>query len=289
MKNLYPTSFADIGRWAAESGVPMGEAKFRFAQYGVLRAIAGSKALSGLLVFKGGNALDFIWQPNRSTRDLDFSAKESNLGTEQIRDLLAASLGRAARETGVAYQVQRVRQNPPGANKTFITYDITVGYALPDDQRSRQKIACGESVSQVVPVEISLNEQICAVVEVDIDGAHPLQVSSLEDILAEKLRALLQQLIRNRSRCQDLLDIAVSLRQHPKLNHAEVAEYLLRKAAARDVPVSREAFRREEIKGRATLGYEELAATTRNIFIPFSEAYAEVMAFVERLDLPEQA
>lgn len=289
MKNLYPTSFADIGRWAAENGVPVGEAKFRFAQYGVLRAIASSKALSGLLVFKGGNALDFVWQPNRSTRDLDFSARESNLGAEQIRDLLAASLGRAARETGVAYQVQRVRQNPPGANKTFITYDITVGYALPDDQRSRQKIERGESVSQVVPVEISLNEPICAVVEVDIEGAHPLQVSSLEDIVAEKLRALLQQLIRNRSRCQDLLDIAVNLRKHPELNHAQVAEYLLRKAAARDVPVSREAFRREEIRERAAVGYEELAATTRNIFIPFPEAYAEVMAFVERLDLPEQA
>jgi len=85
------------------------------------------------------------------------------------------------------------------------------------------------------------------------------------------------------------LDIAVNLREHPELNHAEVTEYLLRKAAARDVPVSREAFRREEIRERAAVGYEELAATTRNIFIPFPEAYAEVMAFVERLDLTEQA
>ena len=287
MKNLYPTSFGDIARWAAESGVPVSEAKFRFAQYGVLQAITASKALSSILVFKGGNALDFVWQPNRSTKDLDFSARESELGVEQIRELLASSLQRAGRETDITYRVQRVKQNPPGANKTFITYDMTVGYALPDDLRSRQKIEHGENVSPVVPIEISLNEPICAVVDIDIDSTHPLQVSTLEDIVAEKLRALLQQPIRNRSRRQDLLDIAVTLRGYPELNRTEVAEYLLRKAAARNVSVSRAAFRQEEVKTRAAQGYNELAATTRNLFIPFEEAYVEVMAFVDQLDLPE--
>lgn len=288
MKNLYPTSFADTGRWASESGVSVGEARFRFAQYGVLRAVAASKALSSLLVFKGGNALDFVWQPNRSTKDLDFSARESDLRAEQIRELLEAGLQRVGREIGVIYRVQRFRQNPPGENKTFITYDVTVGYALPDDLRSRQKIERGENVSPIVPVEISLNEPICAVIELDIDGTHPLQVSTIEDIVAEKLRALLQQPIRNRSRRQDLLDIAVRLQGDDEIDRAQVTEYLLRKAAARGVPVSREAFNDEEVKTRAAEDYEELAATTRRTFIPFAEAYAEVMTFVNELDLPER-
>jgi predicted nucleotidyltransferase component of viral defense system len=288
VKNLYPTSFAETARWAAETGLPVGEARFRFAQYGVLRAVASSKVLSETLVFKGGNALDFVWQPNRSTRDLDFSARESDLGAGRIRELLTASLARAGRETGVAYRVQRVRQNPPGENKTFITYDVKIGYALPDDLRSRQKIEHSEDVSAVVPVEISLNEPICASVGVDIDAAHPLEVSTLEDIVAEKLRALLQQPIRNRSRRQDMLDIAVILRGGEDLDRAKVAEYLIRKAAARSVPVSREAFRGQEIKARAAEGYEELEATTRYTFISFAEAYAEVMALVDRLNLPEQ-
>jgi hypothetical protein len=68
-----------------------------------------------------------------------------------------------------------------------------------------------------------------------------------------------------------------------------VAEYLLRKAAARSVPVSREAFKDEEIKARAAEGYDELEATTRSTFIPFAEAYAEVLAFVDRLDVPERS
>jgi hypothetical protein len=55
------------------------EAKFRFAQYGILQAVAGSRTLSQVLAFKGGNALDFFWQPNRSTKDLDFSSRDSTL------------------------------------------------------------------------------------------------------------------------------------------------------------------------------------------------------------------
>lgn len=288
MKNLYPTSLAEAARWAAEAGVPVAEARFRFAQYGVLRAVASSRALSETLVFKGGNALDFVWQPNRSTKDLDFSARETDLGAEQIRELLRRSLAFAARETGIAYRVQRVRQNPPGENRTFITYDVKVGYALPDELRGRQRIERGEDVSAVVPVEISLNEPICASVGVDVDAAYLLAVSTREDIVAEKLRALLQQPIRNRSRRQDMLDVAVILRGPEDLDRAKVAEFLIRKAAARSVPVSREAFRGEEIRRRAAEGYEELATTTRSVFLPFEEAYAEVMTFVDRLDLPER-
>ena len=52
----------------------MSEARQRFAQYAVLRAVASPARLSELLVFKGGDALDFVWSPNRSTIDLDFSA-----------------------------------------------------------------------------------------------------------------------------------------------------------------------------------------------------------------------
>ncbi len=50
----------------------MSEARRRFAQYAVLRAIAPSARLSELLVFEGGNALDYVRSPNRSTIDLDF-------------------------------------------------------------------------------------------------------------------------------------------------------------------------------------------------------------------------
>ena len=52
----------------------MSEARRRFAQCAVLRAIASSARLSELWVFNGGDALDFVWSPNRRTIALDFSA-----------------------------------------------------------------------------------------------------------------------------------------------------------------------------------------------------------------------
>jgi predicted nucleotidyltransferase component of viral defense system len=286
MKSLYPTSFAEISEWASTNNVSVNEAKLRFAQYGVLRAIAGSEILSSSIVFKGGNALDFIWQPNRSTKDLDFSSINSDLSEEELKKSITLSLQLAGRETGIAFQLQRFKQNPSGPNKTFITYDIAIGYALPDDESSRKKIERGNSVSPVVPLEISINEIVCGVTTIDLQGIHSLQVSTPEDIVAEKLRALLQQQIRKRSRCQDMLDIAVILRNR-ELNRAAVADYLQRKAVARDVQVSLAAFQHEELRKQAQIGYAELEPTTRELFIPFEEAYQDVLTFVATLNLPE--
>jgi hypothetical protein len=44
-----------------------------------------------------------------------------------------------------------------------------------------------------------------------------LRIATLEDIVGEKLRAILQQPVRNHSRAQDVFDIAVDL-QSPSLS-----------------------------------------------------------------------
>jgi hypothetical protein len=245
----YPTSLQTIGKWAAEHKMTVAVAKFRFVQYGVLQAVAGSHALSQVLAFKGGNALDFVWQPNRSTKDLDFSSKDSALTAEQIRTLLKPSLQRVSRNTGVLYRVQRMEQQPPGPDRSFITFDGAIGYGLPDDQRNRQLIEQDQNSRATVPLDINLNEPICSVVE---------------------------------------LDICVVVRDHPDLDLNLTAEFLLEKAKARDVPVSRAAFHQKEIEARASEGYSELKETARNTFVEFDEAFATVLGLVNRLPLPDQ-
>jgi predicted nucleotidyltransferase component of viral defense system len=193
VKLTYPTSLPGIGEWAASNGMTVTEAKIRFAQYGILQAVADSRNLSQILTFKGGNALDFVWQPNRSTKDLDFSSKDSTLTAEQIRTFLTPSLERVSRSMGVLYRVQRMEQQPPGPNRSFITFEGTIGYALPEDRRNRQLIQRGKSSKAAVHIDVSLNEPICGIVEVDIASSNLLRVCQLEDIVAEKLRALLQQ------------------------------------------------------------------------------------------------
>ncbi len=291
MTASYPTSFDEIRAWAAESNVDVQEARVRFAQYSVLRAVATSRMLSAVLVFKGGNALDFVWQPNRSTRDLDFSADTSELdppgGAARLRELLTPPLGWVGRELALALAVQTVRQQPPGEDKTFITYRATVGYALPDDPRSRERIRLGEVVSSVIPLDVSLNEPICADTLVDFRAARPLRVSTVEDIVAEKLRALLQQPIRNRQREQDLLDIAVILKRGVRLDPDRVARFLREKAQARGVPISKAALRDPDVAARARRDYDALRSFTRTTFIPFEEALVLLHDMVRVLPIPD--
>lgn len=287
----YPSDFGAIAAWAAAQRVPVTEARRRFAQYAVLQAIADSRTLGSILVFKGGNALDFIWQPNRSTLDLDFSVdparSEVALTEATLKDLFDRSLDAVGRRLGMTFGVHQVEQQPPGPNRTFITYEVTIGYILPDDTRLRERIAKGHRNTQIIRVDISLNEPICAAEIVALDGRRRLRVSTLEDIVAEKLRALLQQPIRNRYRRQDLLDIAVILRERPDLDRALVAAFLQRKAAARNVPVSRAAFRQPEIAVRAAQDYGALQPTTRALFIPLDDALASLYELVDTLAVPE--
>ncbi len=292
----YPTSFGEIGAWARESGVPLSEARQRFAQYAILRGIASSASLRELLVFKGGNALDFIWSPNRSTRDLDFSVDMTRLQGQdfvemELQNLLSSAFATSGPQLGIVMAVHRVKRQPPGKDKTFATYTARVGYALPDDQRNRTLLVAGRPSNQVVPIEISINEPIGADESIPLGGSTRfLRVSTLNDIVAEKLRAFLQQKrdIRNRNRPQDLLDIALLLQRNLPLSLGEISHFLLEKADARGVPVSKEAFREPELAARASYEYEELRNTVRVEFVSFDKAIEILYDLIERLDIPEK-
>jgi predicted nucleotidyltransferase component of viral defense system len=287
----YPLSFDEIGPWTAAAGVTADEARVRFAQYAVLRSIAAVRPLRDGLVFKGGNALDFVWRPNRSTVDLDFSVDHaSNLAmpdAKLIRRLLERGIPIASTQLGVMLKVHRVQPNPRGTDKDFVTFAASMGYALPDEERLRQRMAQGEPSSHAIKLDISLNEPIGADRLVQMASELQLRVATIEDIVAEKLRALLQQPIRNRQRRQDLLDIAVILRGNIAFDRCLVAEFLLLKAAARNVPVTRAGFRSPEVVSRAGADYAELEGTTRILFVPLEEALALLNMLVDELDIPE--
>ena len=118
------------------------------------------------------------------------------------------------------------------------------------------------AVSSVYPIIPTAGEG--GMLPLDI-GGRSLRVSTLEDIVAEKLRALLQQKgeICNRTRPQDLLDVAYPLRQGTPLNLDDVSRFLLTRAEARDVPASKRTFRDPELAHRANYQYDRLQDTVR--------------------------
>lgn len=288
----YPTRFPEIDTWARENGVSRDEASRRFIQYTVLAAFAQSRPLRESLVFKGGNALDFVWQPNRSTLDLDFSIDHDDLlfraDTEGLRRHVGRAVESFQQQSGVILRVQSVRQRPPGPNRAFPTFLVRIGYALPDQLPLRQRMMDGRMSPHVVDIEVSANEVIGAFTSVRIDDAMPpLRVSTIEDIIAEKLRALLQQPIRNRERRQDVLDIAVLLRLHPEIKRSDTGRFLVLKCEARDINPRKSSFLDPEIRRRAAIDYDALESTTRVLFIPFDEAWDALVAFVRELPIPD--
>lgn len=287
----YPRTFQDIAAWSLRTGTPNRDARIRFVQFVILCGIASEPSLQHHLVFKGGNALDFVLQPNRSTIDLDFSLDmhggETLAGAREIHDALNAGIRQVAPRFGMALMVHSVKQHPPGKDKTFITFEARIGYALHDERQLLIRMANNQTSPHVVPIEISINEPILDSTVFTIDERFgDLRISTLEDIVGEKLRALLQQSIRNRNRRQDVLDIAVAIRTNPALDRDHVASALLLKAEARGIPVSRAAFMSDELSRRAALDYDALEGTTRTLFIPFDEALAIVLAFVDELPIP---
>ncbi len=288
----FPVTFTGIARWANERGIPAGEARRRYAQLVVLAAVANSPTLGEMLVFKGGNALDFVLQPNRSTLDLDFTldraTTEPDILAVEIERWMSSGCRLIAARMGMALVVQRVRQNPPGPDRTFVTFAVSIGYALPDQRAVIERARRGVRIAQTIDVDISINEPVCASTRLSLGpGFGTIRISTLEEIVSEKLRALLQQPIRRRERPQDLLDIAVTLRSEQPPDPVTVARFLLVKAAARDVPVSRAAFHAPDIARLTQEGYDDLEATTRVLFIPFEQAMRALLRFVDALPIPD--
>ena len=203
-------------------------------QYVVLESIAADSGLASSIVFKGGNALRFIYGNRRSTIDLDFTARRAFPDDgERIRARLNEALRFALSRFRVKARCQRVKRNPRDPAKTTPTYDIAVGYLLPTDKQY-QNFDELQNVNYTIDVEISINEVVCEAVahRLNPEGRF-LYVCSLEDILAEKLRALLQQPIRKRSRPQDVFDLASMISQvGAGLDIAKISRFLIEKAAA---------------------------------------------------------
>lgn len=286
---LYPISLEEMGLFVAAQKVTTNEARKRFMQFVILEAIAFSPARNHL-VFKGGNALRFVYHNRRSTVDLDFTAMDGFPDQEQpIRKLLDHAMRLGSERFGVKAKVQRVKRNPPGSDKHYPTYEVTIGYQFPGDRHFSDFWDSTKPLPTVVDLEISINDVVCAELAVQLDPGREstIRVCTLEDILAEKLRSLLQQRIRNRRRKQDVYDIATMLRAYSTVvNPARISDYLLRKTLARSIDPRKSQFD-EEIRSRAAFEYESLFDDQIPDFIPFDEAWAMVLSLVQKLTIPE--
>lgn len=285
-QRLYPRSLAELESWRRHHGVTLDEARKRYTQFVILESIALSAARDDLS-FKGGNALRFIHGNPRSTKDLDFTA-----GTgfpddkEEIRKRLDEALKRSRNRYQLKMRCQRVKRNPPGVDKTMPTYEITVAYQFPND-RHYIDFDSRDQINTIIPLDISFNDVVCETSDEQLDPDYDvrIKVCVLEDILAEKLRALLQQPIRNRHRREDVYDISRLVKtEKERIDKKKVADFFKKKSTARGIQARRSAFD-DEVRNRARFDYDKLFEEPD--FIPFDEAWQRILDFVSSLPIPD--
>lgn len=293
---LYPKSAAEISAWSKANGVTEGEGQRRFVQFAVLLCIGTSEGLRSSLAFKGGNALRFIHGNPRSTLDLDFTALNPDDyqtavrdSEDEIRRILDATLTWGHARFGVKMKCQRIKRKPPRPDDTLPTYDIGVGYQFQGDRYYADFESPTRVVNSVVKVEVSFNDVVCEIAPYSLEpGAPALTVCSLEDILAEKLRALLQQIPRNRTRPQDVFDLCWMFTMNDvTLDYGKIAHFLVRKSVDRHVTPTKSAFADPRVREKAQSEYTKTLKLSQIDLIPFETAWAAVLKLVNRLALPD--
>lgn len=193
-------------------GVPWETLERDYVLSWVLAGIASTEPLGSALVFKGGTALKKCYFGDyRFSEDLDFSTARSKLGSEVLETGLAEACGKAEAMVDeyapvrLRWERQREREPHPGGQAAFV---VRARLPWQGDFHTRIKveITADEPILRepiVLPVLHGYEEPLAA----------GLSVYSLEEIVAEKLRALrqhmkvMEQRGWTRSRARDYYDL----------------------------------------------------------------------------------
>lgn len=288
MDSRFPHTAREIPEWASYFRLPIAAARQRYAQYIVLSRLA-THNVSDRMAFKGGNALRMLYHNPRGTIDLDFSAHSSLPDkSDAIREAIEQAVNSFSIKHDTKTKLQSIHRNPAADHFTFPTYKIKVGYCFQGDRAyDKEYLENGRNLSEAVVLEVSINEAVCETRKQSIVGMLMINACTIDDIVAEKLRSLLQQPIRKRYRKQDVYDIAKITNENPDSVSVDViTNYLIEKCKARDINPKKSSYD-STIKEMASVDYEQLRSDTGEAFIEFDEAWDAVIRLVRKLGIDD--
>lgn len=278
---------SDIVSWVKEAP-DANQREMREAVHTVLVAIGGSSALQSQMVMKGGILLAIKYNSSRYTRDIDFSTtmKFANLNEGKFRSDFENRLAMAVEELdyGVDCRVQSYAVRPRRENADFQTIQMTLGYARKGTKKHAHLLA--KNCPDIVEVDYSFNEHTESIDQLRLGDGTMIYAYSFIDLVSEKLRAILQQEIRDRVRRQDSYDLFRLLKSKPVTDHDQkslILEALKTKAATRFLPIDRHSMAKTEIIERSKKEYPQLANEISEPLPSFDEVYGFVQNFYESL------
>lgn len=271
----------DVRAWVEAARSNPAQYRDRQVTEVVLAAIGLAPSLNTSLVLKGGAVMALAFKSNRVTADVDFTSIVEPAGfADQIADDLNAILPQTAIRLGyldLLCRVQTVKKMPKPLN--FEEFDfpallIRIGSAERGTGEEK-RLEAGRAI-RVLDIEISFRDQVYAFQELNLTGPGvAIRAFTLHEIIAEKLRALLQQPIRNRNRRQDVYDIAYLIETN-KLSDKDrrsILETLIEKCRARGIEATPDSMDDPEVRRRAEVDWNTLALELDDL-PPFDERFA---------------
>lgn len=255
----------------------------------VLAAIGMAEPFSEHIFLKGGILMGVLYGSPRNTGDIDFTTDldPNDELPDALRTALDETLPRAAAEIGypgMLLRVQTIKIRPRKnslAKDTFPALEMKIGYAQRGSPQERH-FHKGRS-PQVIQVDISFNEPISGLQVIKLEEASSTEIKaySIYDLIAEKVRALLQQELKNKNRRQDIYDISLLLRafEFDEDEKTKILTSIKTKCASREITPDVHSLSSEAVRKHAKAEWGTLAVEIGEDQLPdFDECFAQVEA-----------
>lgn len=280
----------DINAWVNEATPE--RVSFRQAVHMVLHAVASSEYLKTSMVMKGGMLLGIRYHSSRFTEDIDFSSKMkiSDVNEDEFVGSMNDALSLAEDDLGygIRCRVQSLKVQPKNhKDAKFPSFNITIGYARTTVQRELARLDAGQCPN-TIKIDYSFNEDTCKVDDVFI-GDEAISVYSIYDVVAEKYRSILQQVVRNRNRRQDIYDLYYLISQvdFSEEEKIKIFDTFIFKSKERlegfEYLMDRGALDLAEVIAASEKDYRLLADEIHDGLPDFNDAYSVVRDFFKNL------
>lgn len=219
-------SATDIKKIAAKEQIDPGIIEKDYVLSKVLLGLNLQPEFREIFIFKGGTAIKKLYYPDwRYSEDLDFSLSKA-VSPAEIQDIFVQAEKYWQREYNLASQVDKLTWSEPEKDKNPGFVGLKIFYSGPLQKSSSQKNNIKIDITQDEPIVGEPVQRQLIFVYTD-DQPVNIKTYSLEEILAEKLRSLLE-----RGKSRDYYDVWALLKFHvADISKSEVKRIFTAKCA----------------------------------------------------------
>ena len=279
----------DVAEWVARAKADPVAYQQRQTVEITLNAIAMAAPLHEEMFLKGGILMGLAYDSPRQTTDIDLTtalAVKGDVG-DTIRKLLDSMFPRAAAALGYADLIVKTHSVKPQPKAIFPDAKfpaLKLKIASAKRGTTQEKALLKGKTPVVIDADISFNEPLQQIQVLELTGGQELFAYGLVDLIAEKYRAMLQQVPRNRNRRQDVydLDLLIAHREIDDALRAQIFEAFVAKCRSRHLKPTRVSLNDPKVKKRSGADWKTMKLELGEV-PDFEGCYARVSGFYRNL------